>query len=99
MLQNIIPVNGMHRAVLMAIECGKLQNLLTDNQVLGSHRALAAILGVILKLPPVKRALAGKQIGSRYLGSLCERYEKNSFRLREKHLNNPNTGARREKNF
>jgi hypothetical protein len=31
------------------------------------------MLGVILKLPPVKRALASEQIGSRYLGTLCER--------------------------
>ena len=69
----ITPVNSTHKAVLMAIERGKLQNLIFDNQVLWSHRALAAMLGVILKLPPVKRALASEQIGSRYLGTLCER--------------------------
>jgi hypothetical protein len=28
------------------------------------------MLGVILKLPPVKRVLASEQIGSRYLGTL-----------------------------
>lgn len=70
----ITPVNSTHKAVLMAIERGKLQNLIFDNQVLWSHRALAALLGVILNLPPVKQALAGEQIGSRYLGALCERY-------------------------
>ncbi len=70
----ITPVNGTHRAVLMAIERGKLQHLLFDNRVLWSHRALAAVFGVILNLPPVKRALAGEQIGSRYLGAICERY-------------------------
>jgi len=69
----ITPVNSTHKAVLMAIERGKLQNLIFDNQVLWSHRALAAMLGVILKLPPVKRALASEQVGSRYLGTLCER--------------------------
>ena len=42
----------------MAIERGKLQNLLFDNQVMFSHRAMAAVLGVILKLPPIKQALA-----------------------------------------
>ena len=59
----------------MAIERGKLQNLIFDNQVLWSHRALAALLGAILKLPPVKRVLAGEQIGSRYLGTLCAHFD------------------------
>ncbi len=71
----ITPVNSTHKVVLMAIERGKLQNLVFDNQVLWSHRALAAMLGVILKLPPVKKALASEQIGSRYLGTLCERFD------------------------
>jgi hypothetical protein len=70
----ITPVNGTHKTVLMAIERGKLQNLIFDNQVLWSHRALAAVFGAILTLPPVKRALASEQIGSRYLGRLCEKY-------------------------
>ncbi len=70
----ITPVNGTHRVVLMAIERGKLQNLIFDQQILWNHRALAALLGVILKLPPVKRLLASEQVGSRYLGALCERY-------------------------
>ena len=71
----ITPVNSTHKVVMMAIERGKLQNLIFDNQVLWSHRALAAMLGVILKLPPVKKALASEQLGSRYLGTLCEHYE------------------------
>ena len=71
----ITPVNSTHKVVLMAIERGKLQNLIFDNQVLWSHRALAAMLGVILKLPPVMRFLASEQIGSRYLGTLCEHYD------------------------
>ncbi len=71
----ITPVNSTHKAVMMAIERGKLQNLIFDNQVLWSHRALAAMLGVILKLPPVKKVLASEQLGSRYLGTLCEHYE------------------------
>jgi ferredoxin len=66
----ITPLNGTHKAVLMAIERGKLQNLIFDNQVLWSHRALAGVLSVILKLPPVKQALASQQMRSRYLESL-----------------------------
>jgi ferredoxin len=63
----ITPLNSAHRAVVMAIERGKLQHLIFDNQVLWSHRALAGVLGVILKLPPLKQALASQQVKSRYL--------------------------------
>ena len=69
----ITPKDGVHRVVLMALERGKLQNLIFDNQVLWSHRALAGLFGAILKLPPVKRTLANKQIGSRYLEYLIEK--------------------------
>jgi len=69
----ITPLNSVHKAVLMAIERGKLQNLVFDNQALASHRAMAAVLGVILRLPPVKRAMAGKQMKSRYLETLIAR--------------------------
>jgi len=63
----ISPVNSTHRAVLMAIERGKLQNLIFDNRAHWNHRAMAAILDVILKLPPVTQALASRQFRSRYL--------------------------------
>ncbi|HBG06396.1 MAG: (Fe-S)-binding protein [Geobacteraceae bacterium GWC2_58_44] len=63
----ITPVNSAHRLVLMAIERGKLQNLIFDNQAHLSHRAMAAVLGAILRLPPVKRLMASSQLKSRYL--------------------------------
>jgi len=66
----ITPLNSSHRAVVMAIERGKLQNLIFDNQVLFSHRALAALLGAILRLPPVKQVMASRQVKSRYLEKL-----------------------------
>jgi ferredoxin len=66
------PVDSVHRIVVMAIERGKLQNLIFDNQMLLSHRALAALFGSILKLAPVKRALASEQMKSRYLVKLLE---------------------------
>jgi ferredoxin len=69
----ITPLNSVHKAVLMAVERGKLQNLIFDNQVLASHRAMAAVLGVILRLPPLKRALASRQMKSRYLEALIAR--------------------------
>lgn len=69
----ITPLNSVHKAVLMAIERGKLQNLIFDNQALRSHRAMAAVLGVILRLPPLKQAMASKQMKSRYLETLITR--------------------------
>lgn len=69
----ITPVNNAHRYVRMAVERGKLQNLIFDNQVLASHRALAALLGAVLKLPPVQRTLAGEQLQSRFLAAVLRR--------------------------
>jgi hypothetical protein len=66
----ITPLDSTHRIVMMAIERGKLQDLIFDNRVLWSHRALAGVLGVILHIPPVKQALASRQVKSRYLESL-----------------------------
>ncbi|MGB8213950.1 MAG: 4Fe-4S dicluster domain-containing protein [Anaerolineales bacterium] len=63
----ITPLNSVHRTVMMAIERGDLQNLIFDNHVLWNHRALAAVLGVILRMPPVKQAMASRQVKSRYL--------------------------------
>jgi len=54
----------------MGIERGKLQDLIFDNRALASHRAMAAILGVILKLPPLKQAMASQQMKSLYLDNL-----------------------------
>jgi formate hydrogenlyase subunit 6/NADH:ubiquinone oxidoreductase subunit I len=69
----ITPLNGAHKTVMMAIERGKLQNLIFDNRVLWSHRTLAALFGAILKMPPVKQVMASKQIKSRYLETLIQK--------------------------
>jgi ferredoxin len=69
----ITPVNSTHRVVVMAIERGMLHELVFDNQAHLSHRAMAAILGVILRLPPAKQALASRQLRSRYLDRLLGR--------------------------
>jgi ferredoxin len=63
----ITPLNSVHRTVMMAIERGYFQNLLFDNRVLWNHRALAAVLGVILRLPPIKQVMASQQVKSRYM--------------------------------
>ncbi len=70
----ITPVNSVHRVVMMAIERGDLQNLIFDNRVLWNHRALAAVLGVILQLPPINQVVASRQFKSRYLETLIARF-------------------------
>jgi Pyruvate/2-oxoacid:ferredoxin oxidoreductase delta subunit len=75
-VQIITPVNSTHRFVLQAIEKGTLQNLIFDNQAFANHRAMAAVFGTILKLPPLKQALASKQFKSIYLDNLLSRYQK-----------------------
>ena len=69
-IEVITPVNSTHRFVLQAIEKGTLQNLVFDNQAFANHRAMAAVFGTILKLPPLKQALASKQFKSIYLDHL-----------------------------
>jgi len=66
----LTPVNTAHRTVVMALERGKLAELLVDGQSTHGHRAAAAILGAVLKLPPLKQVLASEQLKSRYLDRL-----------------------------
>ena len=67
----ITPVNNAQRYVAMAIERGKLENLIFDNQVMFSHRAMATLLGAFFKLPPVKRLMGSKQVKSRFLEAVA----------------------------
>ncbi len=75
-VQVITPVNSTHRFVLQAIEKGTLQNLVFDNQAFANHRAMAAVFDTILKLPPMKQALASKQFKSVYLDRLLSLHKK-----------------------
>jgi len=68
----ITPIDSVRRTVMMAVERGTLQHLVFDNHALASHRAMAAVLGAILQLSPVKRTMASRQLGSRYLDALIE---------------------------
>lgn len=69
----LTPVNSVHKTVLMAIEKGQFQELIFDNKALLSHRAMAAILGAVLKLSPIKQAMASEQMKSVYLEKLLSR--------------------------
>ena len=76
----ITPVDSAHRIVLMALERGKLQHLIWDNRALSSHRAMAAIVGVILRLPAVQQSLASSQLGSKYLDAMIKKHANGSRR-------------------
>jgi formate hydrogenlyase subunit 6/NADH:ubiquinone oxidoreductase subunit I len=91
----ITPADSVHRTVVMAIERGLLQNLIFDNQALRSHRALAAILGAILRLSPVKRVLASRQLQSRWLESVIDLGAKRGG-WRQQWLEPPHPGYRRD---
>ncbi|WP_022850896.1 4Fe-4S dicluster domain-containing protein [Limisalsivibrio acetivorans] len=71
----ITPVNSVHKSVMMAIERGTFQHLLFDNRALFSHRAMAAVLGAVLKMPPVKQIMASEQVKSRYFGKMLEKHK------------------------
>jgi ferredoxin len=73
--RTIPPLDTVHRTVVMALERGQLADLVFDDRTLASHRLLAAVLGAVLKLSPVKRALANEQVKSRYLEALVARAE------------------------
>ncbi len=73
--RTITPLNTVHRLVLMAAERGTLQNLIFDNRALLSHRLAAGVLGAVLRLPPVARNLAQKQLKSRYLENLILKFD------------------------
>lgn len=66
----LTPATTAHRTVVMALERGQLAELIVDGQSGHGHRAVAALLGAVLRLPPLQRALASKQVKSRFLDRL-----------------------------
>ncbi len=69
----LTPINSTHRIVCNAIETGTLQNLIFDAPDQFSHRVMANLFGAILRLPPLQRTLASRQVKSRYLSRLVDR--------------------------
>lgn len=70
--RTLTPLDSVHRVVLMALERGQLGNLLVDSHAAG-WRALAAVINAILRLPPLRQALATEQVRSRHLETLIAR--------------------------
>ncbi len=61
------PENTFDRIAHMAIERGKLANILFENPEKLSHRALGRIIGVLEKTPPFKAAMAIEPLQSAFL--------------------------------
>lgn len=67
----LVPENAWERAVLMAVERGKFQNLLFDDFERLDHAVLRVITRIVISLPPVKKALLAGQLRSRFFRALA----------------------------
>jgi Fe-S-cluster-containing hydrogenase component 2 len=67
----IVPETAWQRAVVMAIERGKFQNLLFDDFDRLDHAALRAVTRIVVGLPPVKKALLSQQVQSRFFRAIA----------------------------
>lgn len=72
----IPPKDTVRRVVRMALERGTLADLVFDDRALASHRLLGRLLGAVLRLPPVERALAREQVRSVWLERAVEAWER-----------------------
>ncbi|MCK5159483.1 MAG: 4Fe-4S binding protein, partial [Candidatus Heimdallarchaeota archaeon] len=61
------PEDGFERIVRMAIDSGRLQNLLFDNQHLWTHKMLQRFVGTLLNLGPIRRKMADHQLQSKFV--------------------------------
>ncbi|MFW6163781.1 MAG: hypothetical protein ACODAJ_13510, partial [Planctomycetota bacterium] len=63
------PETLFDRMVAMAIERGKLADLIFDDPTRLSHRALSRVLGLLEKSPPWKAAMAIRPLRSAFLAA------------------------------
>ena len=64
------PEDSFARVILQALERDTLQTLLFDNPNSRTQGFLRFLVGGMLRLPPVKRALLGERLRSRFLAAL-----------------------------
>ncbi len=69
----ITPANTFAKVLTMALEQGKLQHLLLDQDDGLGARTASALLGAILKLPPTKQLLARDAFKSRFVDFMLQR--------------------------
>lgn len=63
----ILPEDTFERVILQCVEKGTLQNVMFDDPARLTHRFLRGFVGGFLRLSPVKRALTGEALRSRFL--------------------------------
>ena len=66
----LTPETTFERIILQSLDHGTLQNQLFDDPSRLSQRFLRGVVGGFLRLPPVKRALMGETLRSRFLSAL-----------------------------
>jgi Pyruvate/2-oxoacid:ferredoxin oxidoreductase delta subunit len=66
----LTPETTFERIILQCLDHGTLQNQLFDDPSRLSHRFLRGFVGGFLRLSPVKRALMGKTLRSRFFSAL-----------------------------
>jgi len=66
----IHPETTYERLMLQCLERGTLQNQLFDNPQSITQKAMRAVVGGFLRLPPVKKALMSDMLRSKFLASL-----------------------------
>lgn len=64
------PETTFERNILASLERGTLQNYIFDDPGAVTHRVMRGVLGGILKLPPVKKALVGDSFRSVFMNAL-----------------------------
>jgi len=69
----LYPEDTFDKTILNALERGRLQNLIFDNPQGLPGRVAQGLAGALLRLDPVKRALAARQVRSQVLGSIVRR--------------------------
>lgn len=77
------PETAFDRIVSMAIERGKLANLLFDDPEKLSHRALGRIVNILEKSPPYKATMAIEPLRSAFLGAVIRGAKRSSGELTE----------------
>ena len=69
--RTIVPETAWQRAVVMAIERGKFQNLLFDDFDRLDHAVLRAVTRIVVGLPPVRKAMLSRQAQSRFFRAIA----------------------------
>lgn len=64
------PEDTFERVIMQCLDQGTLQNILFRDPGSISHSFLRGFVGGVLKLPPVKRALLGERLRSRFVSAL-----------------------------